>query len=70
MPREPATYRLHLERLNELFPGKESLTYKEAASYLNKSERTAISRLRSIHQRGIGITKVDLAYKIASGCNH
>ena len=40
MPREKECYRDNLQRLDERFPGKETLSMTEAASYIGISKTT------------------------------
>ena len=58
MPREKECYRLNLERLDEIFPGREILKLCEVADFLGVDKRTAKAKYGISSE---GISKVKLA---------
>jgi len=62
MPREPETYRLNIEHLNDLYPEKETFTLTEIARMNGTSLPTA---QREFPFKGKYISKVNLAYMLA-----
>lgn len=62
MPREPETYRLNIEHLNERFPDKETFTIADIMKMNDFSRPTAE---REFPFKGKYISKVNLAYMMA-----
>lgn len=65
MAREKELLREHLQRLDEKFPGKEMLSQKEMAEFLNCDPKTIRKRYGKLFTPGLGISKVKVANLIS-----
>ena len=65
MPREPDGYRLILERLNEWFPDKDMLTYKDCAAFIGCCVRTVKRKIRFNKLLNL-VSKSDFARQICA----
>jgi len=62
MPIEPPTFRLNLEHLNALFPGRETLTKQDIENCTGLSRKTV---LKEFPFKGRYISKVNFAWLLS-----